>query len=81
MAYKFTLHIAYINITYFILIYKSFQLFTLSFKNIALFIRNRNQEKKPIYQSNKKNNILRNKLNQGGKRTVLRKLQNTEERN
>ena len=30
--------------------------------------------------SNKKNKILRNKLNQGGKRPVLRKTQNTEER-
>ena len=33
----------------------------------------------PIYYSNKKNKILRNKLNQRGKRPVLRKLENTEE--
>ena len=32
------------------------------------------------YYSNKKNKVPRNKLNQGG-RPVLRKLQNTEERN
>ena len=38
-------------------------------------------EKYPIYYSNKKNNIPRNKFNQGGKRTVLGKIQNTEERN
>ena len=31
--------------------------------------------------SNKKNKILRNKLNQGGKRPLLRKQHNTEERN
>ena len=37
--------------------------------------------KNPIYYSNKKNKILRNKLNQRSKRPVLRKLQNTEERN
>ena len=35
----------------------------------------------PIYYSNKKNKILRKKPNQGGKRPVLRKLQNIEERN
>ena len=34
-----------------------------------------------IYYSNKKNKTLGNKLNQGCKRPVLRKLQNTEERN
>ena len=33
----------------------------------------------PFYYSNKKNQVLRNKFNQGGKRLVLRKLQNTEE--
>ena len=33
------------------------------------------------YYSNKKNKVPRNKLNQGGKRPVLRKLHNTEERN
>ena len=33
-----------------------------------------------IYYSNKKNKVLRNKLNQGGKRPVVRKLQKTEER-
>ena len=35
----------------------------------------RNQEKSPICYSNKRNKVLRNKLNQGGKRLVLRKLQ------
>ena len=30
---------------------------------------------------NKKNKVLRNKFNQGGKRLVLRKLWNTEDRN
>ncbi|KAF6125247.1 hypothetical protein HJG60_009767 [Phyllostomus discolor] len=34
-----------------------------------------------IYYNNKKNEIIRNKVNQRGKRHVLRKLQNTEERN
>ena len=43
--------------------------------------RNRNQEKNPIGYSNKKNKVPRNKPNQGGKRPVLRKLHNTEERN
>ena len=42
---------------------------------------NRNQEKNPILYSNKKNKAPRNKPNQGGKRPVLRKLHNTEERN
>ena len=37
--------------------------------------------KNPIYYSNKKNKVPRDKLNQGGKRPVLRKLHNTEERN
>ena len=37
--------------------------------------------KKPICYSNKKNKVLRNKPNQGAKRSVLRKLHNTEERN
>ena len=41
--------------------------------------RNRNQEKNPIWYSNKKNKVPRNKPNQGGKRPVLRKLHNTEE--
>ena len=35
----------------------------------------------PIWNSNKKNKIPRNKPNQGGNRPVLRKLPNTEERN
>ena len=43
--------------------------------------RNRNQGKNPILYSNKKNKVPRNKPNQGGKRPVLRKLHNTEERN
>ena len=38
-------------------------------------------EKNPIYYSNKKNKVPRNKLNQGGKRPAFGKLQNTEERN
>ena len=37
--------------------------------------------KKILFDSNKKNKIPRNKPNQGGKRPVLRKLHNTEERN
>ena len=37
--------------------------------------------KNPIYYSNKKDKVPRNKPNQGGKRPVLRKLYNTEERN
>ena len=40
-----------------------------------------NSEKNPILYSNKKNKVPRNKLNKGGKITVLRKLLNTEERN
>ena len=44
-------------------------------------ILNRNQEKNPIYSSNKKNKILGNKPNQGGKRPVVWKLHNIEERN
>ena len=39
------------------------------------------REKNPVCYSNKKNKISRNKPNQGGKRPVLRKLHNTEERN
>ena len=37
--------------------------------------------KKSHLITNKKNKVLRNKPNQGGKRAVLRKLYNTEERN
>ena len=37
--------------------------------------------KNPICRSNKKNKVPKNKPNQGGKRPVLRKLHNTEERN
>ena len=37
-------------------------------------------EKNPICYSNKKNKVPRNKLNQGGKRPVLRNLHNSEER-
>ena len=37
--------------------------------------------KNPIHCSNKKTKVPRDKFNQGGKRLVLRKLQNTEERN
>ena len=43
--------------------------------------RNRNQGKSPICYSNKKNKGPRHKPNQGGKRPVLRKLYNIEERN
>ena len=39
------------------------------------------QGKKSTYYRNKKNKVPRNKPNQGGKRPVLRKLHNTEERN
>ena len=39
------------------------------------------KKKKPIYYSNKKNKVPRNEPNQGGKRPVLRKPYNTEERN
>ena len=37
--------------------------------------------KNPILYSNKKNKVPRNKPNQGGKRPLLRKLHNAEERN
>ena len=37
--------------------------------------------KKSISYSNKKKKVPRNEPNQGGKRPVLRKLHNTEERN
>ena len=39
------------------------------------------RRKNLTYYSNKKNKVPRNKLNQGGKTPVLRKLYNTEERN
>ena len=39
------------------------------------------RKKNPIFYSNKKNKVPRNKPNQGGKRPVLGKLHNTEERN
>ena len=39
------------------------------------------KRKNPIYHSNKKNKVPRNKFNQGYKRPVLSKVQNTEERN
>ena len=39
------------------------------------------REKNPIRYSNKKNKVPRNQPNQGGKRPVLRKLHNIEERN
>ena len=38
-------------------------------------------KKKTISYSNKKNKVPRNKPNEGGKRPVLGKLHNTEERN
>ena len=37
--------------------------------------------KNPICYNNKKNEVSGNKPNEGGKTPVLRKLQNTEERN
>ena len=39
------------------------------------------RKKNPIWYSNKQNKVHMNKPNQGGKRPVLRKLHNTEERN
>ena len=42
--------------------------------------RQKSGKKNPIWYSNKKNKIPRNKPYQGGKRPVLRKLYNTEER-
>ena len=39
------------------------------------------RKKNSICYSNKKNKVPRNKPNQGGRRPVLRKLSNTEERN
>ena len=39
------------------------------------------RKKNPISVSNKNNKVPRNKPNQGGKRAILRKLHNTEERN
>ena len=39
------------------------------------------RKKNPIYYSTKKNKVPRNKINQRGKRPVLGKLKNTEERN
>ena len=39
------------------------------------------RKKNPIFYSNKKNKVPRNKPNQGGKRPVLGKLHNIEERN
>ena len=39
------------------------------------------QKSKAFLYTNKKNQVPRNKPNQGGKRPVLRKLHNTEERN
>ena len=48
---------------------------------IILKKRHRKYEKKLIFYSNKKNKVPWSKLNKGGKRPVLRKLYNTEERN
>ena len=39
------------------------------------------RKKNPIWYSNKKYKVPRTKPNQGGKGPILRKLQNTEERN
>ena len=39
------------------------------------------EKKKNICYSNKKNKVIRNHPNQGGKRHILRELHNTEERN
>ena len=51
-----------------------------------VFLYTHNQKEKlakknPIYYNNKKNKVPRSKFNQGGKRPVLGKLWNTEERN
>ena len=51
-----------------------------------LYINNETAEteirkKNPIWSSNKKNKVPRIQPNQGGKRPILRKLDNTEERN
>ena len=55
-------------------------------KSKALYTNNETAEteigrKNPIWNSNQKNKLHRNKPNQGGKRPVVRKLHNTEERN
>ena len=47
----------------------------------AMKLQKQKSGKNPIRYSNKKNKVPRNKPNQGGKRPVLRKLHNTEERN
>ena len=53
--------------------------------NAFLYTNNETAEteirKKIPFHSNKKNKVPRNKPNQGGKRPVLRKLHNIEERN
>ena len=41
-------------------------------------MRNRSKEKYPIFYSNKKNKVPRNKPNQEDKQSVLRKLHNTK---
>ena len=41
-------------------------------------MRNRSKEKYPIFYSNKKNEVPRNKPNQEDKQSVLRKLHNTK---
>ena len=57
------------------------------FRNLRHFLHQQwnfskwNQKKNSIWYSNKKNKVPRNKCNQGGKKPVLRKLHNTEERN
>ena len=43
-------------------------------------MRNRNQGKNPIYYSNKKNKVPKNKLNEEGKRPVPKNLHNAEEK-
>ena len=48
---------------------------------IAKYQKQKSGEKNPICYTNKKNKVPRNKPNQGGKRPVLRKPHNTEERN
>ena len=58
----------------------------LTFRNQGFFSTNNEISeteirKNVIYYSNMKNKSFRNKLNQGNKRPVLRKLQNTVERN
>ena len=62
--------------------------YNVNIQKLKVFLYNNNEiseteirKKNPIYYNNKKNKEPRNKSNQGGKRPVLGKLHNTEERN